>query len=112
MRHRVLPAPRHIICRQVSRGGAEVVSFEVAEHLVSVAEDRVVPDTGVSDRLEHLGPHASVGPDVFLDALGPDVEDERAALDHVASLADDGDASSLTIRRRLRPGFDSWPFVS
>jgi hypothetical protein len=39
-----------------------------------------------------------MGPDVFLDALGPHVEDERAALCHVTSLADDGIPPSLTIR--------------
>src|SRR5207248_2880482 len=63
------------------------VGLEVAEHLVAVAEDGVVPDARATKRLEHLRPDVPVSFDVLVDLLGPDLEDERCSLGHTASLA-------------------------
>jgi hypothetical protein len=84
-RHRVLPSLRNLLLREELRGGLEIVGLEVAEHLISVAEDRVVPDTGAAKGVEHLRPYLSMRPDVLADSLGTHLKDECAALCHVVS---------------------------
>src|SRR5436190_18928696 len=54
--HRVLPAGVDLLLFHVRRGRLEVVGLEIAEHLVAVAEDRVVPDAGGAEGGEQLRP--------------------------------------------------------
>src|SRR6476646_247234 len=67
--HGVLPACGDILLCEVPLGGGEVVRLEVAEHLVAVAEDRVVPDPRTAEGVEHLRPDIPMSADVLSDLL-------------------------------------------
>src|SRR4029078_547156 len=84
--HRVLPSARDVLLCHEARGGLQGVRLEVAEHLGSVPEDRVVADTGTAQSFEHLRPDFPMRLDVLVDAVRAHLEDERAALRHATSL--------------------------
>src|SRR5690348_12835372 len=86
LRHRVLPARIDLLRLHVRRRAVEVVGLEVAEDVGAGAEDRVVADAGVAERLQHLRPDVRVRIDVLVDLVRLDVEDEGRALAHVVSL--------------------------
>jgi hypothetical protein len=86
-----LPAVRDVLCGHVPAGRLEVLGLEVAEYLAPVAEDRVVADAGLAERVEHLGPDLLMGGDVFVDPVGLDAQDERPSLGHRYLLGDDED---------------------
>src|SRR5204862_1083063 len=74
LRHRVLPPCRDVLLLEIPRCRLEIVGLEVPEHLVPAAEDRVVPDTGAAEGVQHLGPDGSVRVDVLVDPLGTHAE--------------------------------------
>jgi hypothetical protein len=76
----------------VGLGPLEVVGLEVAEHLISGAEDRVVADAGGLQRREHLGPHLAMSANVVVDPVGLDAQHEPASLGHLVAAS----SASLT----------------
>ena len=78
--HVVLPARAHLLLGEIELGSREVVSLEVAEHLVPGPENRVVADPGPTQSVEHLGPDARVRCHVVVDPLGPNVQNEGGSL--------------------------------
>src|SRR5207248_3759116 len=91
----VLPAGIDLLRLHVRRRRFEVVRLEVAEHLVAVPEDRVVPDAGRAERREHVRPDGPVRLDVLVDLVGSHAQDEGAALRHVSSFSSTTSATSV-----------------
>src|SRR5690348_14362439 len=85
--HRVLPLGDDVLLCEVRARRLQVVGLEVAEDLVAVAEDQVVADHRVAQRLQHDGPDRRVGRDVLVDLLRLHVQAEGAPLRHVVSYA-------------------------
>ena len=93
-----------LLPRHVSRRGLQVVGLEVAEHLVAVAEDRVVPDAGVAKRLRAC-PARRPGAPRRSRRSGPDAREgrRRCARSCLSSLATRASTRVRFARRRSRP---------
>ena len=55
-------------------GYLDVIGLEVAEEGESVAEDRVIADAGLPERLDHLGPDLPVAAHVLFFVPRPDLQ--------------------------------------